>query len=94
MLNIIVRRKLKEGTIEQYLKCTEKAVAETRKEQGCIRYELCQSKEDPLQFAMFECWESQEHFNAHFETPHFKEFAALAGEVTAERTVEIYNVVR
>jgi len=94
MINLIVKRKIKEGAIEKYKTYAEKSVTEIRKEAGCIRFELCQSTEDPLQFAMFECWESKAHFDAHLETAHFKEFAALAGEVTVERTVEIFSVLK
>jgi quinol monooxygenase YgiN len=53
-------------------------VEPTRKEAGCLCYNLHQSKADPTQFNFYEQWASQDDLNAHGKTPHMK---ALGGKL-------------
>lgn len=48
----------------------------TRREAGCIRYELLQNKSDPADFTFVEEWASDAAIDAHFEMPHVQ--AALS----------------
>jgi len=93
MLIIFAERTIKEGKGDDYKQCAKRVGEESRKEKGCIMYELCQSNEDPLKFAMVEKWESQEILDAHFETVHFKEFMLKAGEMTIDRNVKVYSLL-
>lgn len=47
-------------------------VGPTRKEPGCLCYNLHQSKADPTQFMFYEQWASKEALDAHGKTPHMK----------------------
>ncbi len=44
----------------------------TRKEKGCLRYELHQNASDPLDFAFIEEWESHETLDAHLQSAHIQ----------------------
>ena len=46
----------------------------TRKEKGCIAYELLQDLENPLQFVVVEKFMSQEDLDEHVERPYIKSF--------------------
>lgn len=48
-------------------------VEPTRKEEGCISYELWQNQENPNEFSFVEEWVDQAALEAHFLTPHFLE---------------------
>ncbi len=48
----------------------------SRKDKGCISYNLYQDKSNPGKFTFIEQWESQELLDAHLQTPHL----AAAGE--------------
>jgi quinol monooxygenase YgiN len=48
------------------------ALEPTRKESGCIRYELLHNADDPTDFTFFEEWTDDAAFNAHLRTPHLK----------------------
>jgi quinol monooxygenase YgiN len=48
----------------------------SRAEAGCIRYDFLQDALIPQRFVFFELWKTRDDLNAHFQTPHFKEFAA------------------
>lgn len=47
-------------------------IAETRKEDGCISYELFQSLDDPDKLVFVEKWETREALTAHSKQPHLK----------------------
>lgn len=47
-------------------------VGPTRKEPGCIVYNLHQSKTDPTMFMFYEQWASQEALDAHGASAHMK----------------------
>ena len=53
-------------------------VEPTRKETGCLCYNLHQSKSDKTQFMFYEQWASKEALDAHGKTPHMK---ALGGKL-------------
>jgi quinol monooxygenase YgiN len=45
-------------------------IAPTRREAGCIRYELIQSATDPGAMVFEEEWRSEAELDAHLATPH------------------------
>ena len=45
-------------------------VAPTRKETGCLNYDLHASPEDPAKFLFHENWTSKAHLDAHLKSPH------------------------
>jgi quinol monooxygenase YgiN len=51
-------------------------VEPTRKEPGCLLYNLHQSKTDPTLFMFYEQWASQEALDAHGKTPHMRALGA------------------
>jgi len=44
----------------------------TRKESGCVSYELLQNREDPTDFTFVEEWESDAAFESHAASDHIK----------------------
>ncbi len=55
----------------------EALVRPSRKDRGCLRYDLCQDLSEPTRFAMLEEWESEEALEAHLAQPWLR--AAVAG---------------
>ena len=51
-------------------------VEPTRKEPGCLLYNLHRSKADPTQFMFYEQWAGQEALDAHGKTPHMRALGA------------------
>jgi quinol monooxygenase YgiN len=45
-------------------------VAPTRKEVGCLNYDLHESPEDPAKFLFHENWTSKELLDAHLKSAH------------------------
>ena len=63
-------------------------VAQTRKENGCINYDLHQSPEKAAQFVIYENWDTTADLDAHAKSAHLQAFARSAGPLL-ERPAEI-----
>ncbi|BCS52523.1 putative quinol monooxygenase [Geobacter sp. SVR] len=46
-------------------------IAPTRKEEGCIEYNLHQDNQDPAVFIFCEIWESAAHLEKHAASAHY-----------------------
>ena len=71
---VLARVKAKQGMGEQVRRECLDLVAPSRKDRGCINYELHQSLEDPTHFLFYENWESREDLERHLEMPHSLRF--------------------
>ncbi|MGI8919349.1 MAG: putative quinol monooxygenase [Pyrinomonadaceae bacterium] len=66
----------------------------TRKEAGCILYELWQNRADATDFTFVEEWESDAALDAHAASPHLKDAAArLHGLILQAPDVRRYSLV-
>ena len=64
----------------------------TRKEKGCISYDLYQDITNPGKFTFIENWESKEHLDVHLKSPHLVAAGAAFGKiVTKEMVVMMLN---
>jgi quinol monooxygenase YgiN len=82
---LIVTLKLKDGAAEKFEAAFLKAAKPTRKEKGCLVYELSRDAKTPTQYVVYEHWQNLPALEAHLKTPHittlFKELSdLLAGE--------------
>ncbi|HEY5297234.1 MAG TPA: putative quinol monooxygenase [Verrucomicrobiae bacterium] len=59
-------------------------LAPTRKEAGCINYDLHVAPDDPSKFLFYENWTSKAHLDAHGQTPHIQNLRTRIGELCAE----------
>jgi quinol monooxygenase YgiN len=57
----------------------------TRKEEGCLRYDLYRSSDAPGGYLFYEIWASREHHRLHKNTPHFLRWSARKDALTASR---------
>ncbi len=90
-LAVIVRAK--EGQ-ELLLEAELRALlAPTRREEGCLQYDLHRSTERPGQFFLHEVWESREHHTAHTRTPHFLRWNARKDSLLAAREATFWQQI-
>ena len=47
-------------------------IAPTRKEAGCLNYDLHRSPENPARFLFHENWTSKVHLDVHLQSAHIK----------------------
>ena len=70
-VTLIVILKAKEGQ-ETLLEAELRAlIAPTRREEGCLTYDVHRGADVPGTFLLHEVWASREHHRMHTNTPHF-----------------------
>ncbi len=68
----------KEDALEEAL---IKLVSPSRKDVGCISYDLHRNSGDPSGFVFYERWESKELLDQHLAQPHLTAFGEMAEEL-------------
>lgn len=53
----------------------------TRKEPGCISYDMHTSPEDPAKFLFYETWQSKDDLDAHMRSPHIQKLVPRVEEL-------------
>jgi quinol monooxygenase YgiN len=89
VIYVIAEVSLHPGMSEKAASAARQAVTATRKEDGCISYEMYLSVSDPNRLVVVERWASRETLSRHVETPHFKAWRAACAEFVAARKVDI-----
>ncbi len=89
-LTIIAHIAAKEGKLALVKKEVLALVEPTKKEQGCLRYELNQDHENPNLFIFVEEWESQELWQKHMENTHLQAFVKATDGVL--KKLEVYQL--
>ena len=84
-LTLMVLFRAREGQ-ESLLEAELRAlVGPTRREEGCLRYDLHRGADQPGSFLFHEIWASREHHAAHTRTPHFLRWNARKDALLASR---------
>lgn len=86
-LNVVAKVVAKKGSVENVKDELLKLIAPTRKEDGCIAYNLHQDNEDPAVFIFYETWENLACLENHMNTDHFKSYVNAVGSLIEEKVV-------
>jgi quinol monooxygenase YgiN len=62
----------------------EKLIAITRKEKGCLQYDLHVDNTQPEHFMFYENWESRELWQAHMNAPHLAAYMRATDGAVAQ----------
>jgi len=68
-------------------------VGPTRREGGCITYDLHRASSGPGAYLLHEVWASREHHRLHTLTPHFIRWDARKDALLASRDVTFWTQV-
>lgn len=63
----------------------------TRREEGCLTYDLHRSLETPGAFLLHEVWATREHHRRHTNTPHFLRWDARKDAILAARDATFWS---
>ena len=86
MLYVIATASVKPQKREDFKRGAAVCIAETRKEDGCLLYDLHESITDPTRFVFVEQWTSREALGSHGRAPHMKEWRKVVGDCAAAPT--------
>jgi len=93
MIKVVSKSYLKKGTSKQFIELAKELVDLSRREQGCISYELFQDEKNEEILTFVETWESKEALEAHFNTVHFKTIVPMQAELREDKELNIYTQV-
>ena len=93
-VRVLARITARPDKIEELTSILRCLVRETRKENGCISYQLLQNKADPGDFTFVEEWESDSAIDTHFITAHVQDaFSKAASLLAKEPDIRRYDVI-
>jgi len=78
---MVVRMHSPAGSQEQVKAALRTLVEPSRREPGCLRYELYEDIDKPGDFILVERWRDQAALDEHFAKPYLQEFIARYGAV-------------
>ncbi len=91
MIIVIATLTIKPGALEALRPHAEACIAETRKEDGCMSYDLHASLTDPTKLVFVETWETREHLTAHSKQPHLAAWRDASAPHLVSRKIEIIH---
>ena len=86
-LTVVAKVVAKKESVESVKSELLKLVAPTRKEDGCIDYNLHQGNDDPAVFIFYENWESAACLEKHINTDHYKTYTRAVDGLIEEKVV-------
>jgi quinol monooxygenase YgiN len=91
MVYVIAHLKARAGKGDEVVALAGPLIEATRKEVGCISYELYRKPTDPDTLVFVETWRDRAAVDAHFAEPHLKSFEAAMADLLAEARIEVVH---
>jgi quinol monooxygenase YgiN len=88
-INVVATIVAKKGRESEVEKMLTGLIAPSRKDPGCLSYDLHRSLENPCMFVFYETWESQDLLGKHLETPHLLAWRGKAQELAESMDVKV-----
>ena len=86
-LTIIARIEAKQNSIDLVKTELLSLVGPTRRESGCLQYDLHQDNDHPEIFVFYENWENRELWQAHMNSEHIKAYVTATEGAVEDFTV-------
>lgn len=85
-LTVVAHIKARPGKESRTREELIKLIEPTRREDGCIQYDLHFSQSDPTEFLFFEIWSDAAALARHSQSTHLLQFRELGDQLLAEPT--------
>lgn len=93
-VRVVARIVAHPGKVEELRAVLHGLVEPTRREPGCVTYELLQNTADPTDFTFVEEWSSEADLDAHLQSAHLRNVRSRLPELTvADPDIRRYTVV-
>ena len=89
MIVVIARLVIKPGSIPPLLGPARICIEATRREEGCIAYDLFTSTTEPDGRVFVEKWQSREALSRHARTAHVAQWREAGKPYVIERRIEV-----
>ena len=91
MIYLIATLTVQPGSREHLLQPAKACIEETRKEKGCVSYDLFASVSDETSIVFVERWATREDLTAHSQTPHLAAWREASTPHLVSRRLEIIH---
>jgi len=90
VIYVVATLTIRPETRAELIAAAKTVIGLTRKEKGCILYDLHESTTDPARFVFVEQWETMEDLMAHGANEHMRPWRKVVKEcMTAPTKIEI-----
>jgi quinol monooxygenase YgiN len=86
-LNVVAIIETSADKVEELKAVCLGLIGPTRKEEGCISYDLYQDITNPGKFTFLENWQSKEHLDVHLKTPHLVAAGTAFGKLATKEVI-------
>lgn len=94
MVTIVAKKTIKKDKKEEFKNLANKLIEESRKETGCIEYDLYEDLRNSDKVAFIEVWESEEAIKLHNNSIHFSNLVPeLAKLQEGETEITLYKKI-
>jgi quinol monooxygenase YgiN len=87
MIYVVATTEVRPENLEAFIAGAKINIAHTRKEKGCIFYDLHVSATVPNRCVIVERWETQADLDAHGQSDHIKVWRELSGPMKQKPSV-------
>lgn len=93
VIKIVATLRAKPGQGDAVKKALLACVEGSRKEEGCLFYDLHVDQSEPLRFVFIEGWKDQAAIEHHKTTEHYQLMAKAVGELLDHREVLLLDQI-
>ena len=93
MIRVVSRGVFFPDNLEQALSLYRTLVEQTRLEEGCLEYQICQQSESPTCLTVIETWQSKEALDKHMQSEHFKIYVPQLSKLKLSDSLDIYETI-
>lgn len=91
MYVLSVNIRIKPENVDAWIRKALENAREARKEPGCRHFDVLVDPKDRTRVMLYEIYDDEKAFEAHQQTPHFKEYLAEAVPLLASRERQVWN---
>jgi len=73
MIQTVSKLYVQPGKSIEFIEIFKKMIGPTKKEKGCLQYEMYQDEDNETLFIVLERWKLKEDFDNHLKSAHFEE---------------------
>ncbi|MDD5558580.1 putative quinol monooxygenase [Candidatus Methylomirabilis sp.] len=93
-VRVVARIVARPGKEDELRALLQGLIEPTRREPGCVTYELLQNKTDPADFTFVEEWRSEADLDAHLQSAHLRQARSRLSELAVtDPDIRRYTVV-
>ena len=91
MFVLQVNIRIKQESVEAFMKKALENAKEARQEPGCKQFDVLVDPKDSARVMLYEVYNDEQAFEAHQQTAHFKKYVAEAVPLLASRERQVWK---